>query len=349
MGRHLNLAAITAVSGLILSSALAQQPREKPREFQILGQYVGDWTSDVTSKPAVWTTEEKKFRTSNHAQFGLDDWFLQHIEVNQVVGDPEKVTKALWFQTFDPQAERFVMWFFQSSGVIGKSTGTWDQKIKSFSFTPIDLPPNATGKHTEAFTNDRTITGSYLITQADGRKLFDMVWTRERQAGVGGKPVQVWWAERGTPIEPIPAEVKRLQPFIGEWDSEFIQRPSVVSPNGNTSKGRMTGEWILDERFLLGTSEAGNYKSTWVIGYDSNKEAYRNVRMSSNGQIEENIGPWNDATGSFEWKVVNGQTGITRTATNRIIGTDAVQAHIIAEGGDGKVHMDLTIRSTRRK
>ena len=43
--------------------------------------------------------------------------FLQHIEVNHVVGDPEKVTKALWFQTFDPQSEAFVMWFFQSTGV----------------------------------------------------------------------------------------------------------------------------------------------------------------------------------------------------------------------------------------
>ena len=99
-----------------------------------LGQYVGDWTSEVTSKPAVWTPEDKKFRTSNHAEFVLDGRFLQHIEVNHVVGDPEKVTKAVWFETFDPQAEGFVMWFFQSSGVMGKSTGTWDHKSKSLSF-----------------------------------------------------------------------------------------------------------------------------------------------------------------------------------------------------------------------
>ena len=98
--------------------AFSQQPRENPKELEILGPYVGDWTSEVTSKPAVWTPEEKKFRTSNHAEFVLDGRFLQHIEVNHVVGDPEKVTKALWFQTFDPRSEAFVMWFFQSTGMI---------------------------------------------------------------------------------------------------------------------------------------------------------------------------------------------------------------------------------------
>jgi hypothetical protein len=32
-------------------SLFAQQPREKPKELESLGQYVGDWTTDVTSKP----------------------------------------------------------------------------------------------------------------------------------------------------------------------------------------------------------------------------------------------------------------------------------------------------------
>ena len=341
--------AVVLASVSLTHLAFSQQPRENPKELEILGQYVGDWTSDVTSKPAVWTPEEKKFRTFNHAEFVLDGRFLQHIEVNHVVGDPEKVTKALWFQTFDPREEAFVMWFFQSTGVIGKAKGIWKPKDKSFLFTPTDLSPNATGKHTEAFPNDHTITGSYLITETDGRTMFDMVWTRKRQAEVAGKPVRERWAEIGIPIEPIPAEVKKLQPFIGEWDSEFIQRPSVVSPNGNTSKGMMTAKWILDGRFLLGSSEVGNYKSMWVIGYDTNKKAYRYVRMSSGGQIEENVGQWDDNTRSFEWKVVNGQRGITRTSTNRIIGEGGIHAHILAEDIDGKVHMDLTIRSTRRK
>jgi hypothetical protein len=341
--------ALAIASVCLTPLALGQQSREKPNELDILSQYVGNWTSDVTSKPAVWTPEEKKFRTSNHAEFVLDGWFVQHIEVNHVVGDPERVTKALWFQTFDPRSEAFVMWFFQSTGMIGKATGTWNQKDKSLLFTPTELPPNATGKHTEAFPNDRTITGSYLITETDRRTLFDMAWTRKRQAGVAGQPTQERWANIGTPIEPIPAEVKKLDAFIGDWDAEFIQRPSVVAPNGNTSKGTMTGQWILDGRFLLGTSQVGNHNSKWVIGYDTNKKAYRYIRFTNSGQIDESIGQWNEETRSFVWKLVMAPSGISRTSTNRIVGKDAIHAHILAENGDGEVHMDLAIRSTRRK
>ena len=69
MRANFTLITLVAVSGVILSSVtLAQQPREKPKGLEVLGQYVGDWTSDVTSNPAVWTPEEKKFRTSNHAE-----------------------------------------------------------------------------------------------------------------------------------------------------------------------------------------------------------------------------------------------------------------------------------------
>ena len=343
---------LTVVSGclLILSgTAFAQQPSEKPKELEVLGHYEGDWTSEVTSKPAVWTPNEIKFQTANHAEFVLDRWFLNHIEVNHVVGDADKVTKALMISTYDPQAKEYVTWFFQSSGMIGHSTGTWSPRDKSLQFTPTELPPNATCKHTESFPNESRITGSLLFTGNDGKALFDMVWTRKRQPGVTGQPTQKQWDEIGKPIQPIPDEVKKLEPFVGEWDSEFINRPSVVSPNGNTSNGKMTVHWILDGRFLLGTSEVGNHSSKWVIGYDADKDVYRYIRFTNAGQIDESSGHWNEETRSFVWKLVDAPSGITRTSTNRFVGKDAVHAHILGEDNDGKVQMDLTIRSTRRK
>lgn len=341
--------AFVVASSIILSSVShGQQPRSKPREIELLSRYVGNWTSDVTSKPAGWTPAEERFRTSNHAEFVLDGWFLKQIEVSHVADDPRKVTKALWFQAIDPRAERFVMWFFQSTGVIGKAAGVWDPQSHSFEFTASDLPPNVTGKHTEAFPDDRTINGSYLITEAGGRPLFDMVWTRKRQAGVAGQPLHQRWARAGTPIEPIPPELKKLQPFIGEWDAEFTQRPSAVSLKGRTSKGTMTAKWILDGRFLMGTTEVGNHKGIWVIGYDSNKEAYRSIRMTNTGQIDESIGQWNDDVRLFLWKIVNERPGITRTSTSRVVGKQGICTHVLAEDKEGKVHLDLTIRGTRR-
>ena len=160
------------------------------------------------------------------------------------------------------------------------------------------------------------------------------------------KPVA---ASTGSLAGPIPDATKKLQPFVGEWNSEFVQRPSGVSPNGRTSKGRMSAQWILDGRFLFGTSEVGSYKSNWVIGYDTNRDTYRLVRMTNTGQIDESTGQWEEETRSFVWMLENAPLGITRTSTNRIVGKDAIHAHILAEGNDGQVHVDLTIRSTRRK
>lgn len=339
-----------AVACLAFStSASAQPPKEKPKELAALGPIVGDWTSEVTSKPAAWTPEEKKFQTSNHAEFVLDGWFLQHIEVNHVVGEPDKVTKAIWFSTFDPEAKEYVTWFFQSTGIMGRFTGRWNPTTKTFTFTPQEPPQNTTGFFEERFPNKDLIEGKLSYKGTDGQNMFDMVWTRTRQKELAPNPLREQWAKIGTPIEPIPKEVKTLEPFIGEWDSDFTQRPSVVSPNGGNRKGNMTAQWILDGRFLLGTSEVDNFKSLWISGYDTNKNAYRQVRFSNTGEMDESVGQWNDETQTFVWNVVNGRSGLSKSLTGRRIGSDAVHTHILAKDKDGKVHMDLTIKSTRKK
>ncbi len=178
---------------------------------------------------------------------------------------------------------------------------------------------------------------------------MDMVWTRNRQPEGAAKATREQWEKIGTPIQPLPAEMKQLEPFIGEWDSDFINGRSVQSPKGSTSKGMMTAKWILDGRFLFGTTEVGTHRSVWVIGYDTPKKAYRYVRFTNAGQIDESVGQWNDDTRSFVWKVVNERPGTTRTSTTRFIGKDAIQAHILSEDNTGKVVQDLTIRSSRSK
>src|SRR5262245_20547632 len=103
---------MTMVSGV----CLAQQSLERPKELDVLRQYVGDWATEVTSKPAEWTPQEIKYRCLNHAEFVPNGWFVQHIEVNHIVGDPDKISKAIWFQTFDKASSKYITWFFQSSG-----------------------------------------------------------------------------------------------------------------------------------------------------------------------------------------------------------------------------------------
>jgi len=346
MGLRWNFTAILAVSGLLSSSAAAQKPPEKPKELDILGQYVGHWTSEVTSKPAVWTPNEVKYRTSNYAEFVLDGRFLQHIEVNHVVGDPKKVTKALMVSTYDSQAGKYVTWFFQSSGMMGKSTGEWNPRSKTISYSSAEPPPNTTDRFTETFPNDSTIDGNLVFTGNDGQKIFDMAWTRKRQAGVAGKLTRKQWHEIGAPIRPIPDEVKKLGPLVGTWDSEYVFRV----PQRPDAKGVISDEWSLDGRFVMRRETVGSTKSIAMIGWDDNKRAYRIARGVSNGTTNEAVGQWNDATRSlvWNWKVADDSKGVTSLATWRLVGNDSIQIHVVHEKKND-VLLDLTIKMQRRK
>ncbi len=257
--------------------ASGQQPREKPKELEALSQYVGYWTSDVTSKPAEWSPHEIKYRTTNHATWMLDDWFLMHTEVSQVVGDPSQVGKSLFVWTYDPSLKKYVGWAFQSSGNISNVTGTWNAVSKTLSHAESEPPPNTTSKLTETFVSNDMINGSLVFTSNDGgRKLFDMVWTRNRRKDIPEPAVQERWAIISKPIQPIPSENKRL----------------------NMGNGR----WILDGRWERGESNVGKVQSQWIRGYDTNKKAYRDVRFTSLGRITELIGQWDETKGSITWE-----------------------------------------------
>jgi hypothetical protein len=334
---------------LLASPAAAQQAPPKPPELEILRQHAGGWTSDGTVKVAAWNSVERKFEATNHGEFVLNGWYLRDIEINRDAEDPNRLSKSLFYSNYDPVSKKYVTWAFQSSGNIGKVTGTYDPTAKKFSYTYADPAPSSTGRVTTTFPSPDEMDGAIDFTDESGQTLFAIDWMKKRLGDLDVEAFSRDWAKIGTPIEPLPDEIKKLEPFIGEWDVEFIAQPSTYSPQARTSEGTISSEWILDGRFLLGRSEVNSQKSNWVIGYDPNKKAYRYVRFPSDAQPEESVGQWNDATRSFEWKVVNGKPNVTKTSTNRFVGKDAIQTHVLAEDKEGNVQMDLTIRSTRRK
>lgn len=332
-----------ACSGVVFS----QSPGQKPKELELLDQYVGDWTSDVTSRQAVWTPKAVKYRAANHAEFILNDRFLHHIEVSQVADDPGNVTKSLFIWTYDDNRKAYVSWAFHSTGIVATATGDWYAASRSFNFAYRDSPSDTKGRFAEAFSNAGTIHGSLDYIESDGRTMFDMVWTRTRQVGAIERPVREQWSEIGTQIEPIPDEVNKLDAFLGQRNLELIHHPSILVPQGSTATGTMSGQWILDGRFVLGKTALPNYESLWVMGYDSNRKTYRYVLFGSNGRIEENMGHWNEANGGFDWKLVNQSPGLTRTSTTRRLDDGSLESRITTKTQNGRTQMDLTIRSAQ--
>ena len=240
--------------------------------------------------------------------------------MNHEVDDPEKVTKSLSLLTYDREEKEYVTWFFQSSGLIGRMSGKWSPQGKAFHWTADDPPPNTTGTITEAFFAD-TLRGSLNYTDAGGQKMFAMEWTRKRKKGALPDFTQQLWSKIETPIQPIPAEMKKLQPLVGEWEAEYTQQPSILFPEGGQTEATIKGEWILDGRFFLGRANIKQYQTIWVIGYDTEKKTYRYVRFDDRGAIEENVGNWKEDTRTFEWKTVNGKPGMTKQSVTRLIGS----------------------------
>lgn len=372
-------AALTSCCLMLCSAVIARESPTRPMELAALGQYVGHWTSDVTSKPAVWDEKGTEFRTVNQAEWILDGWFLQHLEVNHVVGDPKKTTKSLSFWTYDSKLAKFVVWTFQSNGNVDSFTGKWDSVSKAFALAAVEPPPNMTGKMTEQFVDAKTMQGNLTHVDDSGRTLLDMVWTRNRQPESAGKTTREEWSKLGTPAQPLPDELKTLQPWIGEWDSEFnIVGPSVGSPKlGIRSQGKMTVQRVLDGHYFLIATESGKDRFLWMMGYDRDKRQYRRITFTNAGQIGESVGAWNAEFDTIDWHVVNERPGSflrfigqSQRAGSAVIGQDSgtephpndgqqgdytgmengvLKFSILRHDAKGKFYESLGIRSTRRK
>ena len=110
------IVAITLCGVLLSASVFAQEATTKPKEIDIPGQFIGNWTSEVTNKPAVWDQNGTKYKTFNRAKIILDGWFLHHIEVNHISGEAGKVTKSLFLWTCDADQEEARVSFAPSDG-----------------------------------------------------------------------------------------------------------------------------------------------------------------------------------------------------------------------------------------
>jgi hypothetical protein len=213
------------------------------------------------------------------------------------------------------------------------------------------LPANRQGQSIDAttrFSDENTIHSEVSRKDDDGTSIVEKV-IRTRKKGNLPDFTRQLWSKIETPVKPIPEEVKKLQPLVGKWEAEYTQLPSNRFPRGSETQGSMTGKWILDGRFFLGRSKVQNYETMWVMGYDTDKEVYRYIRFDNRGEIEENVGEWNDDTRTFKWKVVNGKPGHSKRATVYIIGDETVQSRISSRDADGDLLLDLRIRAKRKK
>lgn len=329
-----------------LSIRLPAQDRESPTSgIDALSAYLGDWSTEVVSRPAEWTLRESRSKTVCRYERILNGSCLQRIESTYSDSAPDQITKSLWFVTHDAQSDVYHTWWFQSSGLNGHTVGTWDSLTQSLAQSDVNPPQGATSRFSERFPDESTIAGSLVIVSKSNQnlKLMDMEWTRRQSSDDATRERLRQWHKLGSPVRPRPMEVSRLAALDRDYDIEVTIRHDANGPDEGPRKGTMTGKWILDGRSVLVETVVDEIQTCSVVTYDNVREVYFSVTVSSTGDVVESTGQWDASTRTMHWTGVDASRGLT-TATTTQLRTNVEIQHV-ANFPNGNVHCDMKITS----
>jgi hypothetical protein len=170
MGIRLNLVALLAVSGVILSSsALAQDSKAKSAELQILDRYVGTWEETAITKPALWTPERTTSTTTTTRQWILNGTMIE----NKGAWLPGK-SEFLHLMTYDPQRKEYCQWYFDKDNLAPQAyRGKWDEATQTFTFTGTFADGiRSTGQ--QKFVDKDSFTWTLVAKDGTGKVVLDM-------------------------------------------------------------------------------------------------------------------------------------------------------------------------------
>ena len=110
-------------------------------------------------------------------------------------------------------------------------------------------------------------------------------------------------------LEPLPAELRPLQRYIGAWEHQVILKPTDGSAERTEMTVEGTWNWILEgrmiEQFVIWSPV--KTQGLTLMTYDAGQGEYRQWYFDSNGGMPRGDlgGKWDEATQSFNWKATD--------------------------------------------
>jgi hypothetical protein len=158
MKKHLIVSLVVSLTLLAVCSVRAEDA--KSPELKVLDRWIGNWTDQVTLK----TPEEKKGEGQSTGAWVAGGRFVQ-VTGSSKLDDSE----AMHMITYDEQERTYRHWFFHSTGMTSRSTGTWDEKTKTMNW----IDESGMVAVTEKFTDDNTREWK-VVVKAGGQTVFEM-------------------------------------------------------------------------------------------------------------------------------------------------------------------------------
>ena len=337
MHHHLIAAAILS---LVVAQSSANAQETKPNGLKALGHYVGSWHTTNTNK-----VDGSKGTVNESTAWILKDRFILGRESSQPDG-----VKSLWLMTYEPESRTYPFWYFNNKGGLGGEWGgTWDETSKTLTFKATDTPPGWTSSATSHFPDKNTINAAFWMKDDSGKMLFDVEAKKTRQPDEAGKGIVAAWSKQETADPALPTELKILERMIGNWDATSVSKPAEWTPQEVRTTSKVTRKWILDGHFVQDTAEISDgTQSIALTSYDPQMKAYRAWWFNSKGNKSTPTGQWDSGSKTISYQSDLGN-GITARNSVRFIDMDNEEWNVVIKDGDGKLYLDLNVKSKRRK
>jgi hypothetical protein len=259
----------------LASASLAQQegpsmmPDPQVQKFAaLIGDYQGNGT--VLEKPGAQPT---KWTATGHTAWILGGHFVQEDQDIQtsmgtysfrtIYGWDRENARPICYGVTNMGPEESEIAWIDDKTLVSVHQGTragvpyvdrWTMKLDEKGY---------------AFSLDRAMGDSPAFNHVQGR--YDRVTKAAPVAAVA--------------YGPAPAEMKALQPLIGDWHlTGKIDMPGMAAPIA----GNETIEWLYGGAVLAGHVQSepqGGYEGIWFICYDQDAKCYRHLFASDMGEV----------------------------------------------------------------
>ena len=337
MRRHL-IAAV--VLSLIVAQSAANAQEAKPDALKVLDRFVGSWSTTGTNK-----VDGSKSTVKESTAWILKDRFILGRESSQPDG-----VKSLWLMTFDTESRTYPFWYFNNKGGLGAEWGsTWNEATRTLTGKGTDTPPGWTSGGTNHFPDKNSNHAAFWMKDDSEKMLFDVEAKKTRQPDEAGKGIVAAWSKNEQAEPPLPTELKILERMIGNWDATYVSKPAEWTPQELRTTSKVTRKRILDGYVIQDTCEISDGTETIALtSYDPQMKAYRAWWFNSEGNKSKSTGQWNSDSKTISYQSDLGN-GITVRNSVRFIDNDNEEWNVVIKDGDGKLYLDLNIKTKRRK
>jgi peroxiredoxin len=147
-----------------------------------------------------------------------------------------------------------------------------------------------------------------------------------------------------------PAEMKVLARRLGEWTGEITIRRAAWTPFEGKLKSQESVKAVLGRRFVeeRARSQPGDGESRLLATWDATRKVYRSWYFDSEGLTSEATGKWDVKRQTLTWTSIE-EGGIASTIVWKFVDEDTCTWDLLVKDKAGKVLMDMSGRSKRKK